>query len=305
MNEYVLPVASILERDIDLLLLEELATDDTFCEWLIAQLNLPILSSVRGAWKSISAFGLGETDILFSYQSNEKTIVVLIENKLDASFQNEQFSRYHQRAEKYVAQKTYSDAFILLIAPKLYCIHQREFEYCITYESISERLQQIGTKRSLFKSHLLQIAIEKLRRGYQPINSIPVQQFWHAYWQYQQKYFPEFSMKEPKTIPFKSDWPILFDTQLKNIQFYHKLSQGFADATCRDSSTDILLKIKKQLPNWASIQIHGKSFSIRVIVEPIDRTTAFTEQVNAVDNGLQNLQRIKNWIHENIHLFDV
>ena len=177
MEQNILPIESIQERDVDLILLEELSTENAFCEWFVRELDLPILTSVNGAWRSISAFGLGETDILFSYNSNDEKIFVLIENKLDASFQNEQFHRYLERTDEYLTKKECNKAFAILIAPKLYCENQNDIENYLTYETIAERFEFIGSKRNLFKSYLLKIATEKLRRGYQPINSDPVQSF--------------------------------------------------------------------------------------------------------------------------------
>lgn len=74
MEQNILTIESIQERDIDLILLEELSTDNLFCEWFIKELGLFALTSLNGAWRSISAFGLGETDILFSYNSNETSM---------------------------------------------------------------------------------------------------------------------------------------------------------------------------------------------------------------------------------------
>ena len=98
MEENILPVEAIRERDVDLILLEEFATDNTFCEWFINELGLPKFTENSRVWRSITGYGLGETDILFSYKSESKRIYVLIENKLDASFQSKQFERYIQRA---------------------------------------------------------------------------------------------------------------------------------------------------------------------------------------------------------------
>lgn len=155
MEHSILPVESIQEKDVDLILLEELSTDNSFCDWFVRELNLPNLTSVNGAWISISAFGLGETDILFSYNSNDKKTFVLIENKLDWSFQEEQFNRYIKRADEYLRKKECDNAFAILIAPKLYCENQSDFENYLTYETIVERFEFVGTKRNLFKSNLL------------------------------------------------------------------------------------------------------------------------------------------------------
>lgn len=302
MEQPILPVESIQERDVDLILLEELSTDISFCQWFVRELKLPNLTSVNGAWRSISAFGLGETDILFSYNSNDKKIFVLIENKLDASFQDEQFNRYLKRVEEYLTLKKCNNAFAILIAPKLYCENQSDFESYLTYETIAERLEFVGTKRNLFKSNLLQIATEKLRRGYRPVNSVPVQSFWHAYWRFKEQFYPSLSMKEPDIVPHNSDWPMLYDDRLMNIVFYHKLGQGNTDATFKGYPEAVESKVKQLLPEWAKFERHSKNFSIRVFSGKIDRTKDFNEQIDNVKNGLNNLERIRNWIFENKNL---
>lgn len=302
MEQTIIPVESIRERDVDLILLEELSTDNSFCEWFIRELDLPSITSVNGAWRSISAFGLGETDILFSYNSNDKKIFVLIENKLDTSFQNDQFNRYTKRAEEYLTRKECDNAFAILMAPKLFCENQNDFENYLTYESVAQRLEFVGSKRNLFKSNLLQIATEKLRRGYQPVNSIPVQHFWHSYWQYKEEHFPSLIMKKPDIVPHNSDCPMLYDNSLKDIVFYHKLGQGNTDATFKGFPEEIEYKIKEYLPAWATFKKHSKSFSIRVFSGKIDRTKEFDKQIANVEKGLKNLERIRNWIIENKEL---
>lgn len=295
----IIPVESILERDVDLILLEELSTDDSFCKWFIKELEFPDFTSANGVWKSISDFGLGETDILFSYNSDDKIIFVLIENKLDSPFQKEQFDRYIKRAEEYIRKKECDYAFAVLIAPKIYCKNQKLFENYLTYESIAARLETVGSKRSLFKSNLLHIATEKLRRGYQPVNSVPVQQFWHFYWQYKEERFPDLIMKKPDIVPYKSDWPVLYDKRLKNILFYHKLEQGNIDATFKGFSEKIEHIIKELLPEWAKFVKHSNSFSIRVFSGQIDRTKEFKTQIDNIENGLKNIERIRDWIIRN------
>ena len=41
MEDSILPIESIHERDVDLILLEELTTDNAFCEWLINEMEFP------------------------------------------------------------------------------------------------------------------------------------------------------------------------------------------------------------------------------------------------------------------------
>lgn len=128
MKQNIIPVESIKERDIDIILLEELSTDISFCKWFTSQLLLPRLTLIDIALRSISDFGLGETDLFFSYFSGDHKIFILIENKLDANFQKEQFNRYQSRAQQYINNNVCDDAYCVLIAPKDYCKNQNEFE---------------------------------------------------------------------------------------------------------------------------------------------------------------------------------
>jgi hypothetical protein len=305
MEHAILPVESILERDVDLILLEEFITDHSFCDWFVNELNLPGIFSVNGAWRSISGFGLGETDILFSYNSEDLKIFILIENKLDASFQESQYERYTKRASEYLIKNECDKIFTVLVAPNLYCENQNDFENYISYETIASRFELIGTKRNLFKSELLKIASEKLRRGYQPVNSETVQKFWHSYWHYKEKHHSSFTMKKPGIVPHNSDWPMLYDDELQGITFYHKFGQGNTDANFRGFSNELYFKIKDKLPNGMLLEKHNKSFSIRIKSSKIDRTKEFEDQIEDIKKGLFNLEQIRNWIKENNLLIEI
>lgn len=292
----VLPIESIQERDVDLLLLEELYCNESFCEWFVQELGLPLLKEKIGIWRSISDFGLGETDLLFSYKSDKYKIFVLIENKLNSPFQEEQYNRYLKRAENYINSKACDIAYSILVAPDFYCENQHFFEHYISYESIAMQFEITGTNRSLFKKELLRIGSEKLRRGYQAINSESVQGFWLSYFEYKEKYHPSLKMKKPGIVPHESDWPMLFDERMKGIIFYHKLAQGNVDATFRENSKEKELYLKNQLfPDWKIVK-HNKSFSVRIFTGTIDRTKDFDKQIDLVENGLTNLEKLRDWI---------
>ena len=151
-EQNIIPIESIQERDIDLILLEELSTENSFCEQFVSELKLPDFSSSNGTWRSITDFGLGETDLLFSYNSFDKRIFVLIENKLNASFQFEQFIRYEKRSNEYIKKGYCDDAYCVLIAPNFYCENQIYFEKFISYELISELFDKQNSKRGDRKS---------------------------------------------------------------------------------------------------------------------------------------------------------
>ena len=292
----LLPIESVYERDIDLLLLEELNANQKFLKWITNTLGLPEFTDTNMALRSISDFGLGETDLLIKYNSKNKKVIILIENKLDADFQPEQAFRYKKRAEKYVAENICDKCHCILISPLEYCANQVEFDRYISYESIKDYFTSQDDKRSNFKASIFEIAIEKLRRGYKPTNSETVQKFWHSYWTFKNEYFKDLDMKEPKVVPHKSDWPMLYDKRLSNVIFYHKLSQGNADATFTKISENEKELLLKNIPKWAKYVEHSKTFSIRKPSKKIDRTLPFKGQIDEVRNGLNDLKQLRDWI---------
>ena len=239
MDYNYIPVDSVQERDIDLLIIEELNVSLDFCKWFINELELKEPTSKIKAFRSISDYGLGETDILISYSVETRTNFILVENKIDASFQNNQFKRYKERGENYIKKKECDDCYIVLIAPKSYCENQSNFSNYINYESIKKYFTDKNEIRADYKSEILSIAIEKERRGYKAVNSIPVQSFWKSYYEYKISNLKSFRMNKPDIVPFNSDWIQLFSERLNQITFNHKLEKGFIDATIK-----IIPKIK-------------------------------------------------------------
>lgn len=79
-------VASVAERDIDFLILEELSVSIEFQEWLSSRIfNEAIYKTEIGAWHSVSEAGLGESDLVFIFSGkDDQRNAILIENKVDA-----------------------------------------------------------------------------------------------------------------------------------------------------------------------------------------------------------------------------
>lgn len=100
-----------------------------------------------------------------------------------------QFERYQRRGEQYKLDKKCTDHYSILVAPKQFAEGQSDFEKYITYGDLKGYFEFEDNKRHSFKANLLNIAIEKLKRGYQPINSGPVQKFWQSYWKYKEEGF--------------------------------------------------------------------------------------------------------------------
>ncbi|WIV67357.1 PD-(D/E)XK nuclease family protein [Natrialbaceae archaeon AArc-T1-2] len=155
---------SIQERDIDLLFIQLVETSSEFCRWFCQQLfedsDIEELLSVS---KSVDT-GNGESDIEIGIETVAgDRVLLLVENKIDASLQDRQAERYQERGVRYV-EKDICDTFSVgLIAPADYVNeNDREaFGNIITYESIITCLDGLSHDATPFVSTLLEQAIEK------------------------------------------------------------------------------------------------------------------------------------------------
>lgn len=279
MDTSFIPIESIRERDIDLLLIEEFNSSNKFIDYFFKRCNLPSCDKFIGAWRSITEFGLGETDILIEYISGDKHIGLMIENKLDASFQDRQRERYGERERKYVDSGRFSEMYIVLVAPQKYIESQDEFSVSISYEILEKYYETLGTRRANFKKIVLRIACEKLRRGYMAVNSDIVQSFWLSYWKCATQSFSSLKMKLPKVVPDGSDWIELLAPE-GTLRITHKLAQG---------SLDCIGLTKEQEKNLSHLYPGSeyKDFKsgrvFRIPTAPVNRKLSFESQIENLD----------------------
>jgi hypothetical protein len=113
-----LEASKIRERDLNLLLLEEMYSSADFREWIREKLRLPCDTSFdSGRQFVVDAFG--ESDIELDFASECGVYRVLIENKIDARFHPDQILRYSKRAEYYGGEKRdCKDCKTALFAPR-------------------------------------------------------------------------------------------------------------------------------------------------------------------------------------------
>jgi hypothetical protein len=294
MKKNIIPVESVQERDIDLLLLEELSTNDDFCHWLVNQLSLPKYTNRVGVWKSISDFGLGETDILFSYFSENQEIYLLIENKLDAPFQAEQYERYEKRANKYVLQRQCAAAYCILIAPEKYCQAQLKFSY-LTYEVVGDWLLKRADNRSKFKSKIFEIAVEKQRRGSQ------LSAFCAEYWQHFSSHRDMAKYKVPKNST-ASNHAQFYPSELSNFTVYHLFEKGRVSISAKKKKLDSQ-QIEQLLSlDYISAKATKSKISLFFSVPVVDTAQSLDREViNAIFLAINEyIYKIRSSLEQNI-----
>lgn len=155
---------SVRERDTDLLFVQLVETSSKFRKWLYQQfLNGEDVGSYLSVSHSVET-GNGESDIEIGFEKeNGERTLLLIENKIDATLQERQAERYHDRGERYVGQNVCDKFEVGIIAPSEYLdsIDQNKFEAMISYESILDQLETMSHDSVPFVTELFNQAITK------------------------------------------------------------------------------------------------------------------------------------------------
>jgi hypothetical protein len=300
--EHVQFIECVAERDIDLLLLEELHVSTAFRAWLLGQAFGRDFENARflGAWHSVSHPTLGESDLLLIFEDAQHSkAALLIENKIDAQPQPEQAARYRARGKLGVDDGSWTRFRTCMIAPHAYLVGTSDadgYECRVTYESIRDWFQQAGEERHSYKARIVQEAIEQNRRGYRPTPHPAVTDFWSAYWDLASAEFPQLRMKRPGKVPAGSDWPEFRPPELgPGRVILHKLAMGAVDlqiASAGERTEEIAASNKKLLDRSLEVVRTGKSASVRAIVPKVDRFGDLKLQMEAVRAGLSAACRL-------------
>jgi hypothetical protein len=291
---------TVMERDIDLLILEELWANEDFRTKFRSFVGLPSDRDLKfkGAWHSVCHPTLGESDLVVEFSDQEGSLhAVLIENKVDAIPQPDQANRYRKRGEVGIDEGLWQRFTTCILAPERYLRNTSEaglYDTKVSYETLSEL---VGTslkglpERAKYRQELLKHAIDQNRRGYSPKQDDRVTLFWRNYWECVTARFPDLRMKEPGPKPAEATWiefhPFGFP---KGFWIYHKLKEGTIDLQTpvkEDRLPDLVLACKAWLKEGTQVVKTGKSCSIRTAVQKLDPACDFAEQKQEAFAGME------------------
>ncbi len=219
------------ERDIDLLLLEELHCSPKFRAWFLRHITGDSLSVDFNAQHSV-AHTLGESDLEIRFlNAKHSSVVVLVENKLSADFQHKQPERYQQRATRYKEAGT-DLAITVLLSPATY--NRRgcnRFDKRLSYEEIRDWLANSDSgMRAKYKADLITSALERASGGYTVVPDKEVSAFWHQYWNLAEREAPQLQMPEPGPKPAGAGFIRFFPLELpRGACLIHKIRLGHLD----------------------------------------------------------------------------
>lgn len=174
---------TVLERDMDLLIMEEFLAEKDFANLFLDAANIDRESQIISMQRSLRV-NMGESDIVILLKTQtDKTVALHIEDKVNAEAQQEQYARYEERAKFLSAGLNYSDFRICITAPQHYLDANEEakkYPYCVSYEKLKDYFEKKNTARSKFKLALLYCALNKKDLTISVPNT-EVTNFWNSF----------------------------------------------------------------------------------------------------------------------------
>lgn len=290
----------VAERDVDLMLVEELSSNPAFFAWFLTSLGISEVATPFSVAHSVTTQN-GESDIEISASSHSGELRVLVEDKIDAAFQPGQASRYSKRAEGYRLAKPGLVATTVLVSPEEYFARKTKsigFEHYISYERILAWYRQsgLGDRRVFFKTRLLQLAIDRFGTGWISQPCLQTTKFWRDYWTLASRLAPELKMPRPSNKPAISSFVLFRPSGLgRGVELIHKATYGHVDlqfAGYASRLDELEGTYGKNLGKNAYIDKANKSGVLRIDVPEINMEIPSTTNIRKGIRAAQQLMRV-------------
>jgi hypothetical protein len=304
MNARAIPLEAIYERDVDLLLLEELSVSSEFASWLVGQTDLSGINfgSLDSVQHSVVDQGRESDLIVIFLDTTGDRYALLIENKIDAPAQPDQSSGYRSRAHVGIDAGRWKDARTCILAPEAYLGKDSEakgYNIQVSYEAIAAWFDQRAKSdpRYSYRATVMRNAIEQARRVRVAEVDEGVTAFWHAYWKDVSFFYPELEFSDPGTRSTGSTWIQFFPKiRGKARTIEHKLTAGFVDLSLPKVPASRFDELRQRFlpttaPRSMEVVLAGKSLVIRSAVPKIDPRQDYEAQRDKALLGMKAAYR--------------
>lgn len=308
-------VVGIVERDIDLVLFEEFVSNLDFVKWFIksAADDKPLVTKVISVINSVTQDKeSGESDLeLFVNLDDGQRLGLLIENKINAQWQKDQAERYHARAKEYKTQATLDRAITVVVAPDKYLTGNESaevFDARITYEAICEWLAASdNSARTKHKTDILRAALDKSSLSYQMAVDESVTTFYHSLEKLCAAKFAALEMKPPGEKPRDSRIAYFSPDELpKGIKIACQFKKHRSVLMFSRQGNKAFCRFKERMGSVIEsgmeiVQMKG-SAGIAIKGQCVDVTLPFEHQCEAIQERLQDCQRLLEWYRKHDQL---
>lgn len=301
--------SDVLERNMDLLFLEEFVSSPEFLEIFISKINITKAQVLEIEHSKVHS-EFGESDMTVIIETNGKRHGLLIEDKIDAIAMPEQYDRYVIRGNIGIENGDYESFDVFIVAPKKYLNENNEaqkYPNKVTYEECADYFRSRTDVRSFYKLQQIEFAINKQRNSYQVIEHTAVTDFWNKYISYQQDHYPHLWLSTSGgSKGSRASWP-RYRVHIKGLYMLHKSEFGYVDLTfpnCGERTVELKSILEKHLGDLsklgASLQQTKKSAALRVIVPVLDFKQPFDEVADKVKTcfeGIEKLTKLAERLH--------
>ena len=339
-DEFIPTLTHATERDIDLLLVEELFASNEFVEWMAKKAGLPAdVASSTVLHSKRRTRNRREIDIFVDLVTIDRTrAALLIENKLDASEQPDQAESYREELD--VVARQFAHAAMLITCPENYR-HQHgeftsKFDAVVTYEELAEYFSSRsgnsgdGERRMRFRADLLDQAVQKHRRGYRPVPNEIIGDFNARYVDLLAKEAPEIIPGKTMLKPANPDESVsmIFDVrktlaalpnELRPTRFAHEFGRGQGHRANYVAVTfggwgpalkrvkDVFSRDAAELSaNFAAKPPTKTRPNPGLVMScptaPIDNQGDFAAQLDGIVSGIRTASRLRAWLLTNVEL---
>lgn len=292
----------IEERDIDLMLLEEISCEAGFQQLIsVKALDATVEWEFIEAANSISTVSHGESDLVAIFRAGDRIAAVMVENKITANFMPEQADRYRRRGERGIVDGHWSEYATMLMAPRRYLtadLHGHVFDQHLAYEDLLPwfRRDEAGL-RGRWRAALLERAcVGSKSTVYKRVVDEATTAFFVDYWQLAAQDYPMLRMKREKDRPAKSTWVRFYpDVGLpKHIEVWHKAAETFAADLqfARTRVEDLHAAAAHLLEPGMALEQRQKSAVIRIPTTPLSVAKGCSAQETDVRAGLDACVRL-------------
>jgi hypothetical protein len=302
LSNVVPPIEAISERDIDLLLLEDMYASPTFVGWLVTKVFGHDIAFGEVISANHSIFDEeGESDIVLQFRDRMGvSCALLIENKVAAPPQPDQAARYRIRAETGAKDGKWEKWKTAIIAPAAYLeVKADGYDARISYEDIACWYEVTPhDARAAYRARIMRDAIVRARRvGISRVDPV-ITAFWKMYHADSRLLFPELKMKDPGDKGPNSTWIQFRPTRLGSGRALdHKLLRGCLDLSFWGVRSELLDELR---PRWntllvshdATVEATGGSLAVRAVVPVVNPRDDYSSQQQAARAGMKAAYRL-------------
>ena len=278
------------ERDVDLVLVRAFYEENAVTQ-LFLQEGDRIIEVQHSAMELH-----GESDLQIIVDRDSRRHAILIEDKVDAPAQPDQYVRYCERGDRGVKEGRWSSYSVFIAAPQKYLESDREakkYPNKVSYEEIRDNLSDDPVSLAIIETAL------KKSEGLLPtVVDDAVTSFWEGYYDYHEANMPHLMLRVHRTKRGpNATWPD-FQTVLKNVKILHKSERGVVDLQFRGMANQIAALeelVKPHIADDMSIEKTGNSAVVRLTVPVMDFSKPFSiyqKQMPIVFHAIDRLNKV-------------